>query len=433
MRSSCDIVIIGAGAAGLSAMSDLVHEGRDVMCLEATSRLGGRIFTIHDPLAALPIELGAEFVHGRPPEIGEWIRGAHLPLCEHTIGALHIRDGHVQRQAEAGSIANRILESLAKHHTTRDESFEEYLRRSKHSAETKAWARVHIEGFNAARSELISVASLIRDSNASEKIEGDRIFRLPGGYDSLIAAIVQSIPDHSARVHLNCIVERIRWRRGVVEVQFRSSLDQQHFSIHCQKAIITVSLGVLQACARGAAAIEFEPFPNTIMKAAAALRFGRVYRVTFRFTEAFWEDRDVFKRSGFWISGERRFGTWWTSHPIMSTMLTGWLAGREAEEFQFEHPHQIEAEALAALGRILNRRIPKPEAFHFHNWQTDPFFRGAYSYVPVNAPRARGILSTPVEDTLFFAGEAAERYGHSGTVHGAIASGKRAARLVCGK
>jgi monoamine oxidase len=71
---------------------------------------------------------------------------------------------------------------------------------------------------------------------------------------------------------------------------------------------------------------------------------------------------------------------------------------------------------------------PRPEAFYFHNWHSDHFFRGAYSYASVNALSARKTLSKPTDGTLFFAGEAAETNGHDSTVHGAIVSGLKAAR-----
>ena len=86
--------------------------------------------------------------------------------------------------------------------------------------------------------------------------------------------------------------------------------------------------------------------------------------------------------------------------------------------------------ALASLARILKRKIPRPDEIYFHDWHRNPFFRGAYSYVPVNGLRARENLAKPVADTLFFDGEATELKGHSATVHGAIASGVRAAALA---
>ena len=66
-----DATIIGAGAAGLTAARELLRAGMRVCCLEARDRVGGRICTVHDPQSPVPIELGTEFVHGRPAEILE--------------------------------------------------------------------------------------------------------------------------------------------------------------------------------------------------------------------------------------------------------------------------------------------------------------------------------------------------------------------------
>jgi monoamine oxidase len=174
-----------------------------------------------------------------------------------------------------------------------------------------------------------------------------------------------------------------------------------------------------------AGAIQFNPEPKAVLNAASALKFGHVYRVTFRFEKAFWEEG-----TGFLFSMEKRFPTWWTTHPVLAPVLTAWMAGSAAEQFQGSDPVK---EALASLSRILKRKVPRPEAVYFHDWQADPFFRGAYSYVPVKGLPARETLSKPVDGTLFFAGEATNTEGHGATVHGAIESGFRvASRLLAG-
>ena len=70
------------------------------------------------------------------------------------------------------------------------------------------------------------------------------------------------------------------------------------------------------------------------------------------------------------------------------------------------------------------------EHAYSHNWQNDPFSRGAYSYGKAGARDAQSALARPVANTLFFAGEATDIGGHNGTVHGAIASGRRAATEI---
>jgi monoamine oxidase len=90
--------------------------------------------------------------------------------------------------------------------------------------------------------------------------------------------------------------------------------------------------------------------------------------------------------------------------------------------------------AVEDLSRIsgvkLNQLQEQVEAVHFHDWHSDPFSRGAYSYVRTGRLATRTPLELPVENTLFFAGEATELNGHGGTVHGARATGFRSARQV---
>jgi monoamine oxidase len=121
-------------------------------------------------------------------------------------------------------------------------------------------------------------------------------------------------------VRLNSIVERVNWRRGSVEVHYRSALDDQQATLRCRQLIITVPLGVLQATVPSRGAIQFDPEPTSILKAAKALQFGQVYRITFQFRSAFWERDEKLKCAGFLISRDKRFFTWWTTHPVISPL-----------------------------------------------------------------------------------------------------------------
>jgi len=92
-------------------------------------------------------------------------------------------------------------------------------------------------------------------------------------------------------------------------------------------------------------------------------------------------------------------------------------------------------ESLASLlGLEKNRLTSQLNTAYLHNWDTDPFSRGAYSYVKVGGEGCQATLAAPIAKTLFFAGEHTDTTGHNGTVHGAIASGQRAAKqiLKCG-
>jgi monoamine oxidase len=94
----------------------------------------------------------------------------------------------------------------------------------------------------------------------------------------------------------------------------------------------------------------------------------------------------------------------------------------------------VAARAVQQLAKLMGAQITEVEglleAAYFHDWQSDPFSRGAYSYVKVGASNAPEILSEPVQETLFFAGEAADISGNNGTVHAAIASAHRAVAAI---
>jgi monoamine oxidase len=79
MTASWDVAVIGAGAAGLMAAQLLTNAGRRAVVLEARDRIGGRIHTVTDPAFLGPVDLGAEFTHGRPPETWDLLRPCTAP------------------------------------------------------------------------------------------------------------------------------------------------------------------------------------------------------------------------------------------------------------------------------------------------------------------------------------------------------------------
>jgi monoamine oxidase len=228
-------------------------------------------------------------------------------------------------------------------------------------------------------------------------------------------------------VRLNSIVESIEWSRGTATVRVRSALDGSRETLRAGRVVITVPLGILQA-----GSIHFDPEPADILDAARSLEFGEVYRVTLRFSRAFWADNPEISGAGFLFSEEPVFPTWWTTLPFETPVITGWSAGPKAAPLRGRPATEVITAAVATLQRIVERPPARLENAWFHDWFADPFSRGAYSYVPAGALAARRKLAEPVEDTLYFAGEATDLEGYGGTVHGAIASGRRAAAQILG-
>ncbi|GAC1428915.1 MAG: hypothetical protein NVS1B11_25060 [Terriglobales bacterium] len=167
---------------------------------------------------------------------------------------------------------------------------------------------------------------------------------------------------------------------------------------------------------------------------------GKVTRMILVFRQRFWErirpqsqqqkGNRTLAKLAFLFSHDDWFPTWWTRMPDETPMITGWAPFRSAERFSGKSENFVKEKALSSLARLLS--VPQSEiseqlqAAYLHDWQSDPFSRGAYSYVSVGGEGSQSILGAPEMDTLFFAGEATDISGHNGTVHGAIASGKRA-------
>ncbi len=408
-------MIIGAGAAGLAALRELQRAGLRAVCIEALRRIGGRIYTVHDAATSAAIELGAEFVHGRPPEIFDLIAEARLPVVERVHEVHHPEDDGGARDDGAMWGLMSAMEDAAAGGP--DMSFAEFAARAQFSDGAKRAATRYVEGFNAAHAEIVGIHSLAQEAKAAEAIEGDRAFHLAQGYDS----VARALAPEGATLRMNTIAERVEWKPGEVSVQVRAADGGARETFTARCAIVTVSLGVLQA-----GAIAFDPEPVEALGAARALAFGNAMRVTLRFERAL-----GFVRPGFLLSDEPVFPTWWSAAPEPAAVITGWSAGPKADVLLGLGREAVIERAVESLGRI-GGKLPAIAAAYFHDWQADPFFRGAYSYVPAGKLWARAALAEPVSDTLYFAGEAANVSGHGATVHGAIESGRRAARRVIG-
>jgi len=426
----CEVAIIGAGAAGLAALRELDRAGCETLCLEARQRIGGRIFTVYDPLSAVSIELGAEFIHGRPPEIWDIIKAA--PLIAYDCGdtAVRLQNGQIQDE-RAWDVIERVMADmrLAAGHGP-DRPFSEFLANSVHTEEAKLWATGYVEGFNAASQEIVGIASLAQDAKASDEIDGDCAFRLVNGYQAVPLHLLAGVADSARKLRLNSVVETIVWEPGAASLHVRHALTGNRKVIRCRRVVITVPLGVLQS----ESGIHFQPEPGDALQAARRLAIGQVLRVVLRFQEAFWEENKRISFAGFLLSDEPAFPTWWTPLSVRAPLITGWSAGPHADSL-LNKPHAyVISQAVDALTRITRadpaRVANLLEAAYFHDWHADPFAHGAYSYVPAHALHARTVLAAPVAGTLYFAGEATELNGHSATVHGAIASGKRAAQQI---
>jgi monoamine oxidase len=405
------VVIIGAGVAGLAAACELAQAGLRPLILEARPRVGGRIHTLWSGEGA-PVELGAEFLHGLAPEVERFIHEHHLAKREISDNHWFVRDGRFESLPGFWERLAKVFEKIPEKRDGPYGQFAATLRGV--DEQTKALAHDFVEGFHAANANRISVKSIAQSEEASEKVNGTKQFRFVAGYGELVRAMHAQAVVHGARVLLGHAVSRVEWHPGKVCLTARAR--EELTRIDATAVVVTLPVGVLQA-----GSVVFDPPLPAHEQAAGTLAMGNVVKINFTLREGLWPD----DKDGFIHLATEQLPTWWKNREV----VTGWVGGPKADA----HKSSVETmnAAVGSLSAIFGRDArPFISSAQFHNWRNDPFSYGAYSYVPVGGLRAREVLARPIEQTLFFAGEATANAGFQGTVHGALESGLRAAHQV---
>ncbi len=423
-----DVIVVGAGAAGLAAAEVLGRAGLSVWLLEARNRIGGRIFTWRDPIFPVPVELGAEFVHGRPAVTLQVLQQAGIGLIRVPEAHGLFLGGRLQ-VIDLLQTLQPMLERLPDPNAP-DCAFSTFLKQNLSGdalTVARAMARIVAEGFEAADPEQLSVQALAEDWRLrSNEADNSSQFRPLGGYDRLIVALYRSLDPGQVQAHLQTIVHTVRWEPGRVEVEAQQAGKKRTF--RARALVLTVPLPLLRG--DGETALRFEPpLPEHWRGALAQLGMGAAVRVNLCFQEAFWECNPAFRALAFVHAPDESFTTIWHPLPLHVPVLLAWAGGPAARRLHGWPAEEIMQEALRTIGRIAGVRDPGRYLISacLHDWQRDPFAQGAYSYVRPGGLRARRILCQPIEDTIFLAGEATDP-DEAATVAGALRSGYRAAR-----
>lgn len=412
MRSP-DTIIVGAGAAGLMAARELKRAGKTVLILEASNRVGGRVMTRNTGSAGVPIEMGAEFVHGEAPLTTKLLDEARL-VTTPVLGKHYRSDrGELSLQTPAWERMSLVFKHLNPRRKE-DRSFQDFLDEKPGGAKLRPereMALAFVEGFNGAYPSLISEKSLSEQGDPTEGASQAR--RIVSGYGALIDYLKGDLADS---IRLRTAACRIMWDQSHVRVA-----DQNGRQYGARTVIVTVPLPMLQD-----SSISFEPEIPALRQAAQQLLMGQVLHIGVVVKERFWEKK--IDDLSYLFTPTRQFNVWWTQNPLRAPLLIAWSGGPNAVELS--ESGDLEEMTLREMAKVFSIRRDRADALvesiHFHDWRKDRFIRGGYSYIGVGGHFAPRVLARPIGNTVLMAGEATDS-GSSGTVEGAIASGKRAA------
>ncbi len=422
-RAEHDVAVLGAGMAGLAAARDLARAGLRVVVLEARDRVGGRIQSLH---AQTPhgLEIGAQMIHGSHAPTWELVREfgietRPLPDYWHDAPWSTARGFLRPDPARLERVKKRIDDA---YHAYRGEdiTYQRFLDGVGLDREDQDLVSQNALSWSAEPDE-ISLHAAIEDS-ADWETYWDQDFQVVGGYDTVPGKLAEGLGD---RVRIASPVRAVEWGRDGVAITCERQGRTER--LRARRAVVTFPIGVLQT-----GVPPFTPaLPAWKRRAIDALHMGRVVVVYLLFDDWFWRDAKTGRR-GWQAHGGRV--SFWDPHPAGKGMpaLQGWITGRAAQELSDLGEKAGVDRALAWIEEALPRSEARRRLrwSYLRDWVRDPYAFGSYSYTRPGGWTQRAVLATPVQDVLYFAGEATEAPPHYQTVHGAYSSGRRAAREI---
>ena len=402
-RSEVDVAVVGAGAAGIGAARRLIRAGSvSVLVLEARERVGGRVHTIAP--AGFPLDRGAEWLHSadrnplskiardlgfsihrRPPEWTSRLRRSG-ETAEADADWLATREAQARaRRSAAEEPEDRPLASLLPPHGRWNQLLDA----------TSSWA-------NGAELERVSVKDYVRYEDSGVN------WRLREGYGRLFEALAADLP-----LALGAAVSRIDYRERVVRIETTRG------TVAARRAIVTVPTSILAA-----ELLRFDPPLPDKLAAAAGLPLGVDDKLFISLSGSLAAIEPDTNLVG---STNSRETMSYQVRPFDRPAIYCFFGGRCAATLEREGEAAMFSFAACELARLFGNAIRKHIApLASTAWLQDPWARGSYSYALPGHADDRATLAAPVDDRLFFAGEACSPNFFS-TAHGAYTSGITAA------
>ncbi len=414
-----DVIVIGAGMAGITAARELVRAQLSVVVLEARDRIGGRIWTLRD-FCDGPVEGGAEFVHGREAATLPEIRRAGLRLrASPPMRRTAFNLGGATRWLPLTLFhpgtwpCARMRRGIARTGPP-DLSAREYIDKRGYRGRARMLTEMTFLQHLPGSADEVGVLGLVDDGVLDLQTRFN--YRIVEGYDSLPRALVNGLD-----VRLGCPVETVFWDSEAVRVRFRNGHE-----LEAQAAISTLPVGVLRS-----GAVRFvPPLPESKQWALTQIEMGPVLKLLLRFQERFWPR---------WMEmvacGTGPVNLYWSvfrgaegKPPVLSAYCVGPRAAKLSKVSE-EEATEI---AIADLQRLFPKADPHRALVSCRciDWTRDPFARGGYTFLRPGGRGARARLRAADTGVLFWAGAASEWQPIAEIVETAYRSGLRAAAEV---
>jgi len=429
--SEIDVVVIGAGAAGLSASSELIKKGRSVLCIEAMNRIGGRCFTDHDIFGS-PFDVGAHWLHN--------YSGNHIVQYglrkNNKFNIYEIKEDIIVYDGKKKVSPNHLVETINNIKEFKEKLLERnsvlntdkisykddvsFINQIPKKLKDNTWFETAHQTLGACLAGVDFDKYTIFDEMLNYKHLGENDGFVTEGYGALLADFRKEV-----QVNLNTEVREIKWNgKGVV-------LETNQGTIKAKSCIVTVSIEILRL-----GKIKFTPsLPIEKYEAFDGITLGAYNHITLKLKKQFYDDFKIQPDTYFFSKIEKTnippkgyFGSLRLHKSNLSYFDVGGKFAKDLEEEGQEASIDFVLNSLrATFGSKFDQYLIKA---HVTNWGKNKYTMGSYSSARPGKAHLRSVLKKPVGGRIFFAGEATST--NYGTVHGADLSGKEVANDLIG-